>query len=61
MKTKQYFNQNVFTLMSALSVNFILEILGAEVVRGRRLKEGCAYCRGKELNYVKFQNWPWSF
>ena len=47
--------------MSALSVNFILEILGAEVVRGRRLKEGCAYCRGKELNYVKFQNWPWSF
>ena len=45
--------------MSAPGVNFISKFLGAEVVRGQRLKEGCTYCRGKELNHVK--NWSWSF
>ena len=59
MKTKQYLQQTVLTLMSAPSVNFISKFLGAEVVRGRLLKEGSAYCRGKELNHVK--NWSWSF
>ena len=61
MKTKQYFRQTVFTLMSVPGVNFISKFLGAEVVRGRCLKEGCAYYRGKELNHIKFQNWSWSF
>ena len=45
--------------MSAPGVNFISKFLRAEVVRVRRLKEGCAYCRGKELDHVK--NWSWSF
>ena len=51
MKTKQYAFQKKkkeFHLMSAPSVNFISKFLGAEVVRGRRLKDGCAYCRERE-------------
>ena len=38
-------------------INLISRFLGAVVVRGRRLKEGYAYCRRRELNHIKFQNW----
>ena len=44
--------------MSAPGVNFISKFLAAEVERG--LKEGCAYCRERELNHIKFQNCSWS-
>ena len=42
-------------------IDWISKFLGATPLTGWRLKEGCSYCRGKELNYIKFQNWPWSF
>ena len=41
-------------------INLISKFLGAVVVGGRRLKGGFAYCEGRELNDIKFQNWSWS-
>ena len=61
MKIKQYFKQTAFPLMGAPGVNFISKFLGAEIVRGQRLIEGCTYCIGRELNHIKFQNWLWAF
>ena len=49
--------QTLFTIMNAPDVNFISKFLGAEVIRGPRLKEACAFCKGTELNHIKFQNW----
>ena len=47
--------------MSPPGVNIISEFLGAKVIGGSRLKEGGAFCKGTELNHIKFQNWLWSF
>ena len=58
METRQYFKQTVFPLMSGPDVNLISKFLVAEV---RSVKEGCTYCRVRELNHVKFQNWLQSF
>ena len=38
-------------------ISLISKFLGAVVVRVWHLKEGCAYCRRRELNHIKFQNW----
>ena len=52
MKAKPYF---------PYGINLNLKFSGAVVARGQHLKEGCAYCRGRELNHIKFQHWSWSF
>ena len=52
MKAKPYF---------PYGINLNLKFSGAVVARGQHLKEGCAYCRGRELNHIKFQHWSWWF
>ena len=52
---KLIYEITTFSLMSTLSFYLISNLLGEELIRGQRLKEG-DYFKVREIHHIKFQN-----
>ena len=52
---KLIYEITVFPLVSTLGLYLILNLVGALLIRGQRLKKGGAYFKVREVHHIKFQ------
>ena len=52
---KLIYEITVFPLVSTLGLYLILNLVGALLIRGQRLKKVSAYFKVREIHHIKFQ------